>query len=88
MVTTVDRRSRWRRVAHIMGTAISLDIADPLSDAELSRLTGDTFAWLREVDERFSTYRSDSEVSRLDRGELAPHAGKQASPLQTFAQQN
>ena len=29
------------------------------------------FAWLREVDARFSTYRRDSEISRLGRGELA-----------------
>ena len=28
------------------------------------------FAWLREVDATFSTYRDDSEISRLDRGEL------------------
>jgi thiamine biosynthesis lipoprotein len=28
------------------------------------------FEWLREVDGRFSTYRDDSEISRLDRGEL------------------
>ncbi len=29
------------------------------------------FAWLRAVDARFSTYRRDSEISRLGRGELA-----------------
>ena len=29
------------------------------------------FAWLRRVDRLFSTYRPDSEVCRLDRGELA-----------------
>src|SRR6185436_8804904 len=29
------------------------------------------FAWLREVDAVFSTYREDSEIRRLDRGELA-----------------
>jgi len=28
------------------------------------------FAWLREVDERFSPFKAGSEVSRLDRGEL------------------
>nr|WP_222108804.1 FAD:protein FMN transferase [Streptomyces cupreus] len=28
------------------------------------------FAWLRAVDERFSPFRPDSEVSRLDRGEI------------------
>jgi FAD:protein FMN transferase len=32
------------------------------------------FAWLRWVDATFSTYRADSEISRLDRGELDdPH---------------
>ena len=31
------------------------------------------FAWLREVDARFSPFRPDSEVSRLDRGQLLPH---------------
>jgi thiamine biosynthesis lipoprotein len=31
---------------------------------------GDVFAWLREVDARFSTYREDSEICRIDRGEL------------------
>jgi thiamine biosynthesis lipoprotein len=30
------------------------------------------FAWLREVDARFSPFRPDSEVCRIDRGELAP----------------
>ncbi len=29
------------------------------------------FAWLRWVDATFSTYRKDSEISRLDRGELS-----------------
>jgi FAD:protein FMN transferase len=31
---------------------------------------GAVFAWLREVDARFSPFREDSEVSRIDRGEL------------------
>lgn len=53
-----------------MGTAISLDLADDLPAAELDELAGDVFAWLREVDARFSTYRADSEVCRFDRGEL------------------
>jgi thiamine biosynthesis lipoprotein len=52
------------RVQEIMGTAISVDAA---TDAHAD----DVFAWLREVDERFSTYKRDSEVNRLDRGELS-----------------
>jgi thiamine biosynthesis lipoprotein len=54
------------RVEHIMGTAISLEIADPVP----ARAAEEVFDWLREVDARFSTYRDDSEVNRLDRGEL------------------
>jgi thiamine biosynthesis lipoprotein len=58
-----------------MGTAISLDIADPhpgeaLPAARLESLADQVFAWMREVDRRFSTYRDDSEVIRLDRGDL------------------
>ncbi|WP_174530704.1 FAD:protein FMN transferase [Micromonospora maritima] len=54
-----------------MGTAISLDLADDRPAAVLHELAEETFDWLREVDARFSTYRDDSEVCRLDRGELA-----------------
>ena len=35
------------------------------------RAVDEVFAWLREVDARFSPFRADSEVSRIDRGELA-----------------
>ena len=48
-----------------MGIPIGIDVRDPQPvDTEPA------FAWLREVDETFSTYREDSEISRLDRGEL------------------
>ena len=50
-------------VRHIMGMPIGIDARDPV-DLE------PVFAWLREVDATFSTYRDDSEISRLDRGEL------------------
>ncbi|MGW1057829.1 FAD:protein FMN transferase [Micromonospora rubida] len=53
-----------------MGTAISLDLADDLPTARLRELADAVFAWLREVDARFSTYRADSEVCRFDRGEV------------------
>jgi thiamine biosynthesis lipoprotein len=60
-----------RRVEQVMGTAISLQISDPLPEARLHELADDVFDWLRAVDRRFSTYRDDSEVNRFDRGELA-----------------
>jgi thiamine biosynthesis lipoprotein len=57
--------TRRTEVRHIMGIPIGIDVADgdaPAVDA--------AFAWLREVDAAFSTYRADSDISRLDRGEL------------------
>lgn len=54
-----------------MGTVVSIEIADDLPPAELTALLDRTCAWLHEVDERFSTYRPDSEVCRFRRGELA-----------------
>ncbi|MER6348422.1 FAD:protein FMN transferase [Streptomyces sp. NPDC001595] len=58
-----------RRVEHVMGFPVSLRIDDthvPEGAAD------DVFAWLREADARFSPFRADSEVSRLDRDEIAP----------------
>ncbi len=52
-------------VEHIMGMPITIDAADA------DRAVVDAaFEWLRFVDETFSTYRDDSQISRLDRGEL------------------
>ncbi len=56
-----------RRVEQIMGTAISLDVRD--ADVTPSALD-DAFEYLRLVDDRFSTYKPESEVSRLGRGEI------------------
>ncbi|NJC63084.1 FAD:protein FMN transferase [Planosporangium flavigriseum] len=55
-----------------MGTMIAIDLADPLPEATLAALADDFFSWMREVDRRFSTYKPDSEVCRLHRGELPP----------------
>jgi thiamine biosynthesis lipoprotein len=58
-----------------MGTAISLHITDPLPVPVLERLAGEVFDWFHEVDRRFSTYKPDSEVNRLQRGELDAASG-------------
>jgi len=51
-----------------MGTAISVDgRGGAVSPAALD----DVFAWFRRVDDVFSTYKSESQVTRLGRGELA-----------------
>jgi thiamine biosynthesis lipoprotein len=59
-----------RRAEEVMGTMVAIDLADPLPHATLAALADEFFAWMREVDQRFSTYKADSEVCRLDRGEL------------------
>jgi thiamine biosynthesis lipoprotein len=55
------------RVERIMGTAISVDLR---SDRVPATVVDAVFAHLRDIDARFSTYRVDSEISRLARGEL------------------
>src|SRR5262245_4251785 len=59
------------RVEQVMGTAISVQIADPLPQPDLERLADEAFAWFHEIDRRFSTYRDDSEITRLDRRECS-----------------
>ena len=52
-------------VEHVMGMPVRVS-----GDVDAARV----FAWLRWVDATFSTYRPDSEISRLDRGErFDPH---------------
>ena len=60
-----------RHVEHVMGTAVSIDLADDLPETSLGDMIADVCAWLHEVDRRFSTYRDDSEVNRFQRRELA-----------------
>src|SRR5947209_10524596 len=68
MAITAPSRSVYAE--QVMGTVVSLDVraaSEPTARAAFEQL----MLWLRDVDERFSTYRSDSEISRIDRGELA-----------------
>ena len=55
------------RVEHIMGMPIVLDVRDDVHDGAAESV----FGWLRWVDATFSTYKDDSEISRLNSGELA-----------------
>ncbi|GIF18209.1 thiamine biosynthesis lipoprotein [Actinoplanes tereljensis] len=59
-----------RHVEQVMGTAVSIELADDRPAGELRALIDDVCGWLHEVDARFSTYKEDSEVSRMRRGEL------------------
>ena len=56
------------RVEHLMGMPIRVDVRDA---ARIESAIDDVFAWLRFVDATFSTYRPQSQISRLNRGELA-----------------
>jgi thiamine biosynthesis lipoprotein len=55
------------RVLHIWGTAITVDVRDPI----VPEAVDGVFAWFQRVDAIFSTWRADSEISRLSRGELS-----------------
>src|SRR5690606_11217653 len=50
-------------------TTVTVEIVDPRPAARLAALADEVFAFLHEVDARFSTYRADSEVSRLNAGD-------------------
>jgi thiamine biosynthesis lipoprotein len=58
------------RVESIMGTTFALDVRDAPGIVDQEAVEA-AFDWLHETDARFSTYRADSEISRLNRGELA-----------------
>jgi len=52
----------------LMGMPISLEVVDP---TVTGALFDDAYAYFKSVDERFSTYKEASEISRLNRGEIA-----------------
>jgi thiamine biosynthesis lipoprotein len=64
---TVPHAPRTVHVEHCMGTVFSIDIRD---GGEWSSALADLVGRLHRVDAMFSTYRKDSAVSRLRRGEL------------------
>ena len=57
-----------RRIEHVMGLPVVVDVRDEGADDDvLDRM----FEWLHWVDATFSTFKDDSQISRLNRGELA-----------------
>ena len=52
---------------HMWGTAITVDVRDPIAPEAVDEV----FAWFQRVDDIFSTWRTDSEISRLARREVA-----------------
>jgi thiamine biosynthesis lipoprotein len=63
------------RVEHIMGMPILIDVYDT---GVPGRAVDAAFEWLHRVDATFSTYRRDSEISRMNHGELSK---ERCSPL-------
>jgi thiamine biosynthesis lipoprotein len=59
-----------RHVEHVMGTVVSIELADDQPSEQLRDMIAEVCDWLHEVDRRFSTYKAESEVSRLQRGEI------------------
>jgi len=55
-----------REIRIIMGMPIEIEIVD----TEVRDVFDDAFAYLVSVDERFSTFKEESEISRLNRGEV------------------
>lgn len=70
-MSTGTRGDVVRRVAHVMGMPVSLALRGRhAGDFDGESAWAEVMATLRDVDRVFSTYRRDSFVSRLDRGEL------------------
>lgn len=67
MRTTDGAQQPLRVVEECMGTAFSFDIRPPSVAPEV---VAEILTWLHWVDATFSTYRPDSEICRIGRGEL------------------
>lgn len=64
------RTAPWRRVEQVMGLPVSVALRGRHAGGSRAEAAwAAVLADLREVDRVFSTYRSDSAISRLDRGE-------------------
>ncbi len=63
-----DGVARQVRVEPVMGTTVSIDVRPPFVGAAAIEAA---VAWFHAVDEKFSMYRPDSELSRIADGSLA-----------------
>ncbi len=62
-----------RRVEDVWGTAVGVHVEDDVESAAIDAV----YRWFQRVDDLFSTWREDSEINRIGRGELTVAA---ASP--------
>jgi len=65
-MTALPADRRTVHTVHCMGTVFSIDIRDV---GDWTDAVCDVVGWLHQVDDIFSTYREDSDISRLRRGE-------------------
>ncbi len=70
-MTTSAPRTRHHRIT-VMGTVVTVDLygTDPLDRPEVDDAMSDAEAILHRADRTFSTWRADSPISRLRRGEI------------------
>lgn len=79
MTASTSGRPRTVHVEHCMGTVFSIDVRD---EGSWDTAIADVVQWLHHVDEVFSTYRPESVLSRLQRGELwLPECGPEVAEV-------
>ena len=61
---------RRRHAEHVMGTVVSFDVPAQVGEPRADGPLGQAVRWLHWVDDTFSPYREDSDVSRFGRGAL------------------
>ncbi|MFD5077061.1 FAD:protein FMN transferase [Streptomyces sp. NPDC058371] len=77
--SATDLPARHVHVEHVMGTVVSIDLRN-CDEEEAVPGARSVVRWLHEVDALFSTYRPDSHISRINRGELSPaHASAEVA---------
>ena len=79
----VPRRDvHFVRHIEVMGTVVTIDLygASPMSSADISPLLDAACASLQQADDVFSTWKKDSPMSRLRRGEISVEAAPPRSP--------
>lgn len=65
-------RRRFGHAEPVMGTVVSFDVsADETDEPAVRAAIAVAVEWLHHVDAVFSTYRADSDISRLSSGELS-----------------
>jgi thiamine biosynthesis lipoprotein len=67
MNTVLERR---KMTAKVMGTFASLHVDDAVDGRAVDAAWNEALGLMSDIETRFSTFRADSEISRINRGEL------------------